>query len=75
MTDVRGDQVLFDHVAQIVQCAILQGVVLGQSDAPAAETRKTVDEQAGKAASEVTKHLQMRINQIRAEDARETKAF
>lgn len=64
------DQVLYDHVGQIVATAVLQGIIVGSRENGSAVIRTQSDEITKKATEEILAHLRERIQRVREEEAR-----
>jgi hypothetical protein len=67
----ESDQVLYDHIGQIVHTAILQGIIVGSRETGSQVIREQADEITVKATKEVIQHLKARINQVRKREQSE----
>ena len=65
-----ADDLLYDHVGQIVATAVLQGIIVGSRESGSGVIRNASDEISKKATEEILQHLRIRIQGVREEETR-----
>ena len=71
MSDQKSnDELLYDHVGQIVHTAVLQGIIVGSRESGSEIIRQSADDISDKATKEILNHLRIRVQYVRDEEAR-----